>query len=58
MSIGVSDGFVHDAGEKKHLVNLLLLGDSAQLILQGYRDFGFQKALLLFGTGHTIPIVS
>ena len=50
--------FVHDAGEEEYLINLFLLGYSAQLILQGYRDFGSEESLLLLGTDHTMLIVS
>jgi hypothetical protein len=52
------DRFVHDAGEEEDLVNPLLLGDSAQLIMQCYGDFGSEEFPLLLGTGHTRPIIS
>ena len=52
------DGFVHDAGEEEHLVNLLFFGHSLQFIMEGNGNFGFEEFLLLFGTCHTRPIVS
>jgi hypothetical protein len=52
------DGFVHDAGEEEPLVHLLFFGHSPQFIMEGNGNFGFEEFLLLFGTGHTRPIVS
>jgi hypothetical protein len=40
------------------LVNFFRLGDSAQLIMEGNGDFGFEEFLLLFRSRHTFSIVS
>jgi hypothetical protein len=42
--------FVHDTGKQGHLLYLLLFGHSAQFIVKGNGNFGFQKPFLLLAT--------
>ena len=50
--------FVHHAGEQKDLIDLLLLGHPAELVLEGHGDLGFEEALLLVGSCSQREIVS
>ena len=45
--------FVHYAGEKENLVNLLILGYPPQLVMEGNRYLGFEEFPFLLGGWHT-----
>src|SRR5829696_8563897 len=50
------DRLIHHSGEQEDLVDLLLFGNPAQLVLEGNGDLGFEQASLLVMTYHN-PIL-
>jgi hypothetical protein len=51
LEVQSQDCLIHHPGQEKDLLDLLCLGDSAQLITQGNGDLGLKKPFLLFGFG-------
>src|SRR5688500_11843701 len=51
------DRLVHHSGEQEDLVDLLLLGHSPELVLEGNGDLGFEQAFLLVRAYHNSGLV-
>jgi hypothetical protein len=52
LEVKTENGFIHDASHQEDLLDFFFLGNTAELVVEGDRDLGFEELLFLFCRCH------